>query len=188
MHCPRCGQQQASEEIRFCSRCGFPLGLVSEILSNGGFLPQLADLHKTKSIWTKKNGVMFSFFWFILCLFFTAFWGIMGVEELAAISAITAVFGSFILLIGSLVLLKSSKEFKPSVDKQMTTNQNINITQQPQNLYGSNAQHALPPQQSIPVSSYAPPRPGSWKETNDLVQPNTVTDETTKILTNKDTN
>lgn len=188
MHCPRCGQQQASEEIRFCSRCGFPLGLVSEILSNGGFLPQLADLHRTKSIWTKKNGVMFSIFWLVLCLFFTAFWGIMGVEELAAISAILAVFGSFILLVGSLVLLKSSKDFKQPSSNPTITNQNINITQQPQNLYGSSAPHALPPQQSIPVSNYAPPKPGSWKETNDLVQPNTVIDETTKILTYKDTN
>ena len=46
MYCPRCGQQQVSEEIKFCSRCGFPLGLVSEIIMHGGFLPQLADLYK----------------------------------------------------------------------------------------------------------------------------------------------
>lgn len=194
MHCPRCGQQQASEEIRFCSRCGFPLGLVSEVLAHGGFLPQLADLHKTKSIWTKKNGVMFSVFW---CIFFvliaTPFWGIMGVEEMAAISAILGIFGGLMLLIGSLVFLRSSKEFQPTTNSPMVTNQNINITnqpnhlQQPQNLYGSNAHQALPPQQSIPVSSYIPPKPGSWKETNDLVEPNSVTDETTKILSNKET-
>ena len=43
MHCPRCGQQQISDQTKFCSRCGFQLGLVSELLMNGGFLPQLAD-------------------------------------------------------------------------------------------------------------------------------------------------
>src|ERR687895_206139 len=40
MHCPQCGQQQASSEMRFCSRCGFPLGGVVELLARGGVLPQ----------------------------------------------------------------------------------------------------------------------------------------------------
>ena len=46
MHCPSCGQQQVSLETKFCSRCGFPLGVVSEVLAHGGFLPQLAELYK----------------------------------------------------------------------------------------------------------------------------------------------
>ena len=33
MYCPRCSQQQVSEETKFCSRCGLPLGLVSELLA-----------------------------------------------------------------------------------------------------------------------------------------------------------
>ncbi|HYG80061.1 MAG TPA: hypothetical protein VD861_06720, partial [Pyrinomonadaceae bacterium] len=33
MYCPRCSQQQASEEVRFCSRCGFQLGVVKELLA-----------------------------------------------------------------------------------------------------------------------------------------------------------
>ena len=46
MFCPNCSQQQVSEETKFCSRCGLPLGLVAEIVAYGGFLPQLADLGK----------------------------------------------------------------------------------------------------------------------------------------------
>src|SRR5215213_2545437 len=100
MHCPRCGQQQASEETKFCSRCGFPLGLVSEILAHGGFLPQLADLHKTKSWWTKKNGVIFSFMWCIFFLLIMApFWGILRVPPMAGISAIIGIFGGLMWLI-----------------------------------------------------------------------------------------
>ncbi len=49
MYCPNCSQQQISEETKFCSRCGLPLGLVSEILANGGFLPQLDELYKDKN-------------------------------------------------------------------------------------------------------------------------------------------
>src|SRR5918993_943356 len=38
MYCPQCGQQQTSTEMRFCSRCGFPLGGVTELLAQGGML------------------------------------------------------------------------------------------------------------------------------------------------------
>ena len=34
MFCPRCGQEQISDEMRFCSRCGFQLTGVSELLLN----------------------------------------------------------------------------------------------------------------------------------------------------------
>jgi hypothetical protein len=33
MYCPKCSQQQSSEEVRFCSRCGFQLGVVKELLA-----------------------------------------------------------------------------------------------------------------------------------------------------------
>ena len=40
----------------------------------------------------------------------------------------------------------------------------------------------LPPEQSIPVTSYAPPKQqGNWRDTNDLVPPS-VTEGTTKLL------
>lgn len=177
MHCPSCGQQQVSAEIKFCSRCGFPLGLVSEILANGGFLPQLADLHKTKPKITKKHGVVFSVMWFLFfLLIMTPFWGILNVDKMAGISAVVGIFGGLMWLIGSLVLLKSGKDIYPF--NQVPTNQ-------PNSLYGAGNYQALPPQQSIPVSNYAPPMAGSWRETNDLVQPGSVTDETTRMLQNK---
>ena len=42
MFCPQCGQQQASDAARFCSRCGFQLGAVSNLLTTGGAAPELA--------------------------------------------------------------------------------------------------------------------------------------------------
>jgi hypothetical protein len=39
MFCPKCGQSQVSDELRFCSRCGLPLGGVAELLANNGMLP-----------------------------------------------------------------------------------------------------------------------------------------------------
>jgi len=45
MYCPKCGQQQVSEEMRFCSRCGFQLGAVNALLATGG---ASTDLTPTK--------------------------------------------------------------------------------------------------------------------------------------------
>src|SRR5918997_1257714 len=39
MYCPKCGQSQVSAEVRFCSRCGFPLVVVGDLLATGGVLP-----------------------------------------------------------------------------------------------------------------------------------------------------
>jgi len=40
MYCPQCGQQQASGDVRFCSRCGFILEAVSAVLASGGMAPR----------------------------------------------------------------------------------------------------------------------------------------------------
>src|SRR5262245_60487629 len=34
MYCPRCGRQPISEELRFCSYCGFKLGIVKAAVSD----------------------------------------------------------------------------------------------------------------------------------------------------------
>ena len=43
MYCPQCSHEQGLEEMRFCSRCGFPLAGVAMLLENSGIIPQLAS-------------------------------------------------------------------------------------------------------------------------------------------------
>ncbi len=177
MHCPRCGQLQVSDEIKFCSRCGFQLAIVAELLHHGGTLPQLALMQKKKTFFNKKNGVLFSAFWFIFfTMFLTSMWGILGVDELAGMSAITGVFGALLILIGSLTVLPSSKvSFQlPETSVPQT---------QAASLHGVAASPALPPQQQMPASEYAAPM-GSWKapDTGDLVERGSVIEDTTKLL------
>lgn len=174
MHCPACGQQQVSNETKFCSRCGLPLGLVAEVLAHGGFLPQLAELsQKKKSLLTRRNGLGFSLIWFIFWLLIMApFGGIAGVEEFTAFSAIVGIFGGLILMVSSLIFLKKD----------------LPGLAQPQQLYGQSQQHmpgagysALPPQRSVPASAYTTPSAGRWRDTNDL-EPSSVTESTTRLL------
>src|SRR4051812_10289176 len=178
IHCPSCGQQQVSNETKFCSRCGMPLTVVSEVVANGGFLPQLAALEQMnfkKPIFSKKNGVLVGVIWFIfLTMFMTAFLGILNrPDELIGIVAITGVFGAMMIIIGSLVALPSSKP--PVIYPAHMA---------PPQMPGTHSQGALPPPRSVPVSNYAPPGAGSWRDTNDLVP--SVTESTTRLLNEED--
>ena len=178
MYCPRCGQQQMSEETKFCSRCGFPLSLVSEILAHGGFLPQLAELYKSKKWFTRKNGVVFSILWAIFFLLFLAsLFGIADAPELAGVSAVIGIFGGLMWLIASVVFLKS-----PSKDSLAANDLLSNATVN--NLYQTN-QKVLPPQHSQPAQSYVPPV-NAWKapNTGEYAKPPSVTEGTTKLLKN----
>jgi hypothetical protein len=56
MFCPKCGQQQASGEMRFCSRCGFQLGVVSALIATGGVPPAgFAVDSQTKTVLTTRQ-------------------------------------------------------------------------------------------------------------------------------------
>src|SRR5687767_1113846 len=114
MHCPRCGQQQVSEEIKFCSRCGFPLGLVSEILAHGGFLPQLAELNNKSKKWLTRNfGLKISLIWFLLLDFIlvplAAITDAPG--EIVAFLAVTGFCGALLMTVLSVLFLPNDKQF-----------------------------------------------------------------------------
>jgi hypothetical protein len=175
MHCPRCGQEQISEEIKFCSRCGFPLGLISEVLAHGGFLPQLAELNEKKTLFTRKNGVIFSIFWFmVFTMLLTSIFGIANADRLAGICAVIGIFGGLMIMIASLLLLKPAKKNYGFPGLEIPGSN-------PQTLYGAQQKNALPPQQTIPTSGYVPPAAGNWRDTNDLT-PTSITENTTRLL------
>ena len=178
MHCPRCGQHQVTEETKFCSRCGFQLGLVAELLMHGGVLPQLAELYKGKGTrFTRKNGVIFTVLWFIFfVMMMPAFFGLADVEEAAAVFAVFGVFSTIMLLIISLGLLKKT----PKAYQQMSMEAPVGAVP----LYPRAHQPgALPPQQQQPASTYAAPQ-GGWRtpDTGELVERGSVIENTTKLL------
>lgn len=175
MYCPRCGQQQVSSEIRFCSRCGLPLNLITEVVLHNGTLPQLEEAFKNKTIFTRRNGLIFTLFWFLFfVLILTPLFGIADVDELAGISAVLGTMGGLILLLASLTVLKKAPKQECITNLQVSSDEARNLYQ---------GRHtALPAQQSIPASSYMPPPAGSWQSNTEDLQPTSVTEETTKLL------
>jgi hypothetical protein len=175
MHCPRCGQQQVSEDTRFCSRCGFPLGLVSEILAHGGVLPQLADLHKKKKkFWTRKNGMKVGLAWFLVLAFLITPIAGAAIEEEALVIAAFGFITGLLMMIFSWMFLESEPKFSQFESPYQTANYlNGNAAQQ----------NALPPQQSQPAQDFVSPAAGAWKAPNTSeLAPHSVTDSTTKLL------
>jgi hypothetical protein len=175
MHCPRCGQQQVSEDIKFCSRCGLPLGIVSEVVAQGGYLPQLADLSDPKkTFFNKKNGAVFSVIWLISCIFLAiVFDGIMNVNRMGELFAAAGIFGGILILLISLVYLPSSKK-RPVAGTA--------FERVPESLYGAAQNNALPPRQTHPATDFVPAAGWRAPETGEFAVPGSVTDSTTKLL------
>lgn len=174
MHCPRCGVLQASDEIKFCSRCGLQLGLVAELIANEGILPELANLGRAKAkIFTRRNGVAFSILWCMLfLLIFTPIWAVLDVEELAAATSIIGIFGGLMFLVSSMFFLPKTPS-RAELAGAYT----------PGFLGPVGNQKRLSPQTTQPAASYSPPI-GSWRapETDELAHPGSITETTTKLL------
>lgn len=178
MFCPRCSQEQISEQTRFCSRCGFPLTVVSEILANGGSLPQLAALSEQKKFLTRKTGFKISLIWFLTGTFLlTPILAISNADPLVPVVAILGFMGGLLMMLFSWLFLENETKYAagPVSYPDQTTQAN---------LYGRSAdRNVLPPQQAEPTSTFVPPM-NSWKapDTGELVEPGSVTENTTKLL------
>ena len=149
-----------------------PLTLVADVLAHGGFLPQLAQLEeRSGTIFTRRNGVVFSLFWLIFWLLIMAviFGGILNVDILGELFSVVGIFGGLLIFLFSLFFLRKTP--KTAMPHQYAP-------QAAPGLYGQPQQAALPPQ---PASAYVHPKAGAWRDTNDL-EPHSVTESTTKLL------
>ena len=178
MHCPRCGQGQAAGNLKFCSRCGLPLELVAEVVSNGGVLPRLRELSAKTGIFTRNNGLKFALVWFIVIdMLLVPLTAIAGGEEEVAV---LAVFG----FVGAVIIAMISALFLKNPPKMVQANAQASIDQ----LNSAQMRNeALPPAHTQPAADYAAPA-GSWKapDTGDLVRPGSVTEGTTRLLKKED--
>lgn len=170
MYCPNCGQQQVSEEMRFCSRCGLALSGLAEWLA-GGRLPlkrQAED--QTAALSPRRKGIRraakLMFFSGVLFPIFLAF--SIGVEEGAPMVV------PFVVFFISLVMMLYARLFS---DKHPPLNLQAAQTS---TLGSTPARGSLPPPINVPV-------PGVGRQqvrTNELAGPPSVTENTTRLLDN----
>jgi len=181
MFCPQCGQQQVAGVIRFCSRCGFPLDGVLQLLSNGGNLPVYHSPDEPVPVSPRRKGVKQGGLLLLsgavivpILAMFASFSNFVLPQMLAALAAIICFVG------GPLRMLYAGL-FEEGAPKpvRMYGPAPMHMPQQ----FAPHAQHnALPPP---PVRPQQP----AWRarpNTAELVNPPSVTENTTRLLEKED--
>ncbi|HET6977182.1 MAG TPA: zinc ribbon domain-containing protein [Pyrinomonadaceae bacterium] len=175
MYCPNCGQQQISDEMRFCSRCGQALSGLAEWLA-GAVLPVTraetrAERRQAAAASPRRRGIRRAAkLMFFSGVLFPVFLVIsLAVDEGGPLAI------PLILFFVSLVMMLYARLF---LDRQAPA-----LYQSPQTsaLGSTPSRSSLPPPTSIPV-----PNAGRHQvRTNELAQPPSVTENTTRLLDNE---
>jgi zinc-ribbon domain len=167
MYCPRCGQQQLSDEVRFCSRCGLPLASVPALLA-GEAAPTAGGATRKGILAGKRPGVRrgakLMFFSVVLFPIFLAF-------SIAADSPGPLVVPFMLLLAGLAFLLYSVLFGEELLPARGSKNRD--------ELSGAHgAQQSLPPSTFVPASGFG----RQPVNTADMSRPPSVTEQTTRLL------
>jgi hypothetical protein len=182
MFCPQCGQQQVTGVIRFCSRCGFPLDGVIQLLGSGGVMPVYRASDEPVQVSPRRKGVK---------------QGGLLILSGALIVPILAMFASFanestfleilaglaamICFIGGPLRMLYAGLFEEGAPRSFPTYGPPPSMHVPQQFASHGQAPALPPQ---PARA-----PSSWRarpNTAELVNPPSVTENTTRLLEKED--
>ncbi len=179
MFCPQCGQQQVSDHLRFCSRCGFPLEGVLQLLGSGGVLP-FYEPAGPQEMSPRRKGVRQGG---ILLLV-----GAVLVPVLGLISSFTVgpnlldilvPLAAILFFLGGLVRMLFAAIFEEGASK-------------PQYRSFARPPVAIPPNAPIHAASLPPATatpPGGWRprpSTAEIRHPSSVTENTTRLLDKDD--
>jgi hypothetical protein len=182
MFCPQCGQQQVTGVIRFCSRCGFPLDGVIQLLNNGGMIPAYQrDPDEPVKMSPRKRGVKQGGLLLlsgavlvpILAMFASFASGSTFLEILAALAAIVCFIGGPLRMLYAGVF----EEGAPPRQRLYGTAAPMHV---PQQFVPHMQAPALPPPQMRPATSWRRPN------TAELANPPSVTENTTRLLDKED--
>ena len=162
MYCPNCGQQQMADEMRFCSRCGLALTGLAEWLA-GGRMQRVEQTQVTEPSPRRKHLRRAAKLMFVSGVLFPIFFALC-----AAIDEGGPMFIPCFVLFVSLVWLLYARLF--------ISNTPIVNYQAAQTLGSTSARTSLPPATtSIPVGR-------AQVRTNELAQPPSVTENTTRFF------
>jgi len=177
MYCPKCSQKQTSDEMRFCSRCGFPLEGVTLLVDNDGLIPLLENdpaqkPHSSRGKMISESAYLTLIAWAVTLIATMAFNFGGRLETIAKIAALIFFFVGLIGLLRFIYAFLFVRETAPTL-AQRATPPGFSASQ----ALKESPRAALPPQQAVPVSDY--PRRSNTKE---MVPRPSVTENTTRLL------
>ena len=171
MFCPNCGQQQVSGEMRFCSRCGLALTGLAEWLA-GGILPvqraneaQLAEPSPRRKHIRRASKLMF--FSGVLLPVFVLFCAAIG-EGGPLLIPVVPLFVSLVWMVYARLFIDDTA---PA----------ISYAAQQSAFASMPARSTLPPAVNNTMANIG----RQQVRTNELAQPPSVTEHTTRLLDNE---
>jgi hypothetical protein len=169
MYCPQCSQEQVSEEMRFCSRCGFPLAIVTQLVRNGGALEGF-DPDARGELSPRQKGIRWGLILMIVSLLLVPLAAVMTAMKSDFFALFVPVLTLFALGLGRLLHAYLLAQSTPTeIGKSSAVKRNKQLP----DAYAA----ALPAAQSIPAATWKQP-----VNTSEMAQPLSVTDNTTRLL------
>lgn len=176
MYCPRCSQQQVSEDVSFCTRCGFQLGPVKELLAGGGTVQQMVpQVVPPQGRWPRRRRLRFGaklmFFSVVLFPLFLAL-SIAVDEPGPLVPPLMLFLAGLAFTLYSWIFVEES----PATTGARTTFADV---------FGD-SRRLQPPPLSVPPPLVSPGAfeelPAQRAKTAEIVQPPSVTERTTNLL------
>ena len=178
MFCPQCGQQQITASLRFCSRCGFPLEAVLQVLATGGMLPAFSGpISREPS--AKRKGVRQGAMLLLLGVILVPLLGTLSSFNAGNLFDILTPMAAIFFFLGGLLRMLYAALFEEGAPRYS-----------PMPTY---APPVMPAQfQAPPHAAGLPPAPApppTWRarpNTAEIFQPPSITENTTRLLDKDD--
>lgn len=168
-------------KTNYCSRCGFLLTNVGELLQTGGQNPFSIAHAGIRTQSPRKRGLKQGLFLFLMTFLVAP---LMGMITLALnIEPILVGVAVIVCFIGGLLRMVYALMFEEAAPSAEGSDNFLSAAQH--HLKQAADNKTLPPQRTYPASTYAAPNAGNWRDTNDL-QPVSVVEGTTKLLDNEE--
>jgi hypothetical protein len=169
MYCPKCSQPQVSEDLHFCSRCGFPLDGLRMLIANEGVIAAAA--HDRQGTGTRirrgvRQGVLLTTFGFMITAILSVLTKELNLPHfIAPLVAIVSFF------VGAFWVLQAVLPREPRGERSNETNFTPAIS-------GAVSRDALPDRMTMPVGDFR----GPPADTAEMVNPRSVTENTTTLF------
>ena len=188
MFCPRCGQQQASEEARFCSRCGLQLEAVAEYVEGGGQLAVRGGGEDLPALTPRQRGTRMG----VLIIAAGLIFGLLAVILTAVKEDFfpLLMLAAFIFTVGVMRMLygmlleddsarkKEAKRQRKEAKRSARDERHESAREKGRDQLAGARGKELPPQRSVPASAYT----NAAGDTGEMAAPPSVTESTTRLL------
>lgn len=172
MHCPQCGQEQISAEMRFCKSCGLPLDRVKELLATDS-ISSAPEKESQKSLQSpRRKGVRHGVILLFISMVFMPLIDLIGNHRGDFLPLMFLMAGLMRILYA--VIFQEGAPRKKKQDGALPSVAPITTDQ----LGPATRRSALPPAQNVPVEASNARR----VDTAEMVNRPSVTEHTTKLL------